>query len=67
MEVFECFSRFGPTVCHASLKMALLLHKVGLVSRLMSTTVDAICMELIKDSTFKIQFLGFDHDSRANS
>ena len=27
------------TMCHASLKMALLLHKVGLVSRLMSTTV----------------------------
>jgi hypothetical protein len=27
------------TMCHASLKMALLLHKVGRVTRLMSTTV----------------------------
>ena len=27
------------TMCHASLKMALLLHKVGLVTKLMSTTV----------------------------
>jgi hypothetical protein len=27
-------------MCHASLKMALLLHKVGLVKRLMSTTVN---------------------------
>ena len=26
-------------MCHASLKIALLLHKVGLVKRLMSTTV----------------------------
>ena len=29
------------TMCHASLKMALLLHKVGLVKRPMSTTVHA--------------------------
>ena len=28
------------TMWHASLKMALLLHKVGLVSRLMSATVN---------------------------
>ena len=30
------------TMCHASLKMALLLHKVGLVKRLMSTTVPCL-------------------------
>ena len=33
------------TMCHTSLKMALLLHKVGLVSRLMSTTVMALLKE----------------------
>ena len=43
------------TMCHASLKMALLLHKVGLVPRLMSTTVQG-AQELLAKKELKVRF-----------
>ena len=47
------------TMCHASLKMALLLHKVGLVKRLMSTTVPESGISELKKVVFLVEIYFF--------